>query len=475
MQCPKCRKMNTESADYCMQCGAPLSFASGRGSGQRLKGDLAAKRSSGDKAPVMYGASFHHGDEGKNSTENVSRVRKASDRYRSDEYGFKAVDEKGDNRGFRYCKKCGRRIAGGEEYCSVCGVGMGAGAAKNGVNSKLWIGIASVIAVVLLVVGISFAANRSAGEGKPAAKISTSLPSYSEISSPPDNEISGLPDSEENKSVSEGLYTLCRGTDASGNTYELVADQKESAFGYEITVGVVKNNSWIYPLSTDFPFLGEDGLFHVSVSLAGESGTSLSQLNTVIDKIYFIDSGAFLLDCYKANNSLSIYDHMYIIFSCSSLESYVIDCSKSTLLYLCSEPEFESGKVKSYGQIYTDNGDLIMYSETSGTISGWLEDRIFEWRLLNTESLNSRVIASEVKGIRPACVLSEGLFLCTDRCFYDLNAQKTIDLSNYNIDTGSPGICFDEGKCMFKAENNLGTEFLITIDKSGNVLSEATA
>lgn len=38
-------------------------------------------------------------------------------------------------------------------------------------------------------------------------------------------------------------YVLCAGYDKSGNEYELVANQTESSRGFEITVGVIKNNS----------------------------------------------------------------------------------------------------------------------------------------------------------------------------------------------------------------------------------------
>lgn len=50
--------------------------------------------------------------------------------------------------------------------------------------------------------------------------------------------------------------------------------------------------------------------------------------------------------------------------------------------------------------------------------------------------------------------------------------RKT-DLSAYNIDMWYAGIIFFEnGECGFTAENDLGTKFLITIDKSDRVLSE---
>lgn len=269
-------------------------------------------------------------------------------------------------------------------------------------------------------------------------------------------------------------YVLCEGIDNAGNTYELVANQKESALGYEISVGVIKNNEWLYPLSKDFPFLGEDGLFHVSVSMSGDSGTSLAQPNAVVQNIYFVDSGAFLLDCYKETDSwISTYDHFNIIFSCTSLKSYTVNCKESTLLYRYSEATFRNEQVESYGRIYTENGKFVLYTETSGTSSGWLEDQIFDWCILNAQTLSLDSIASGVEGVRPESILSEGLIFASDQCFYNTSGQKVIDLSEYNIDMWYNGkIYFEGGTCTFTAENSLGTEFLITIDKSGNVLNE---
>ena len=114
-----------------------------------------------------------------------------------------------------------------------------------------------------------------------------------------------------------------------------------------------------------------------------------------------------------------------------------------------------------------------MYSETSGTISGWVEDQAFKWSIFDTGTLNEKVIASNVKGVRLESSLSEGMFFCSDLCFYNTAGQKTIDLSDFSIDLWDNGdIFFEDGLCEFIAENSLGTEFLVTIDSSGNVVSE---
>ena len=268
-------------------------------------------------------------------------------------------------------------------------------------------------------------------------------------------------------------YLLCSGTSVSGDYYELVANQEETSQGFNITVGVIKNNTWQYPLSADFPFLGDDGLFHISVSLAGESGTSLAEANKVIGSIYFIDCGAFLMDGSRAVNSLLGYENFKVIFQCETKKSFEVNCEDTSLLYLKSEPTFYNGQVERYGHITTESGNLVMYTDVSDTASADLELRTYDWSLLNVNTLTETPIANGVVGCHPVSVLSEGLFFATDKCFYDMNCKKVIDLSSYDIDMWyNDDIWFESGECTFIAENELGTEFFVTIDKQGNVLAE---
>ena len=251
-------------------------------------------------------------------------------------------------------------------------------------------------------------------------------------------------------------YVLCSGVDISGNSYELVANQTESSLGYEITVGIIKNNEWLYPLSTEFPFLGDGGLFHVDAPQGSESGSDLSCYKKIASMIHFIDT--------RNSTWTNSYDHTMIFFSCSCLKSYTVDCEEFTLLYRYSE---------NNGNIHTENGKILLYSEVSGTSSGWLEDQVFDWCLLDVQTLDVRTFGSNIVGVRPESILSEGLIFASDQCFYNTNAQKAIDLSVYNIDMFyDSNIYFENGTCTFKAKNTLGTEFFITIDSSGNVLSE---
>ena len=247
-----------------------------------------------------------------------------------------------------FCTGCGKPTPADSVFCEHCGKRLLAVPTQKKFQWKKWMTAAACC--VTLFVGIIL--------------VPLGQPNASDGTSEPGGYANG--DNAYAASLSDSCdFVLCQGTDTSGNTYELVANQTESALGYEVTVGVIKNSNWLYPMSNDFPFLGEDGLFHVSVSMAGESGTSLAQVNEVIQNIYFVDSGAFLMDCYKETDSwISTYDHFNIIFSCTSLKSYTVNCKESTLLYRYSEASFSNGQVKSYGRVFTENGKIVLYTET---------------------------------------------------------------------------------------------------------------
>lgn len=257
---------------------------------------------------------------------------------------------------------------------------------------------------------------------------------------------------------------LSSGYDLNDNFYELVASQTETALGFEITVGVIKNNEWLYPMSSDFPFLAERGLFHISAPQGRGSGSDLSSYKAISENIHFIDTGAFVMESYNTNNTTWIeqYHHLLIFFSCSSLKSSTFDCKHDFFKWLS-----ENKTIK------TEEGKIFFYTEAEGRDSSRQSDKSYNWCLLDPQSLKVETFSEKITDIMPESVLSEGLIFASDKCFYNTKMEKVIDLSKYNIDLFyDGGIYFKNGKCTFKATNSLKSEFLITIDKSGKVLEE---
>ena len=489
MNCPNCGKSNAEGSSFCIFCGNPLEvIPKPKETASRFKGALSGSLSPKEAKPFEptekngHDINEAHIDPA-SDMEATARVNKSSGLKSTMGKPVSSHKVEAETSTYTYCKKCGRKLRAGEK-CPNCIVKeatpLKPEKAESSKKSRTWPLVASVAAILILLIVVVSAIPKRSSNATHASQSNQNNSSYNGSQSSNHQNHTTTPNIAPLSSSCD--FILCVGTDKSGNTYELVANQTESSQGFEISVGVIKNNVWLYPLSSDFPFLGEDGLFHVSVSISfvgddAGTGTSLLHPNRVVDKLYFIDSGAFLMECYRESEELfGPSETYYLIFSCDTLSCKKIDCTKTNLLYRYSEPTFVSGQVESYGQIFTDNGKMIMYEETSGTISGWTEDQVFRWDILDANALTTTTIASNVKGVRPRSVLSEGMFFCTDKWFYNSNGQPVVDLTDYGIDVWNSGdIFFEGGTCTFEVKNSLGTRFYITIDSSGSLISEQQA
>lgn len=267
----------------------------------------------------------------------------------------------------------------------------------------------------------------------------------------------------DNRLSSECDRIICTGRDENGNYYELVGNQYENALGTEIRLGIIKNNTWLVELSSSFPFLGDDGLFHLVDELGGISNDDLfsSYLNS---SVQFIEPSTFVIKKYYESETLLGNDKSVLcFFSCKTLQSAEIDLTK----YVIPKMYMEG--------YYADNSQLLIYSKTSNNISGWLEDQTFDWILFDISTFEMKTIGKNIKGVRPERPLSEGLIYASDECFYNINMQKVIDLSHYKIDSlpKESELCFNNERCRFIATNPQGKRFWVVIDKSGNVISES--
>lgn len=269
-------------------------------------------------------------------------------------------------------------------------------------------------------------------------------------------------------------YILSSGFDKSGNYYELVANQEESARGFSITMGIIKNNEWILPLTADFPFIGADGLIHVEVDLAGHSGTTLSSYGKIAKHIFFIDTGGFLFEETKAVDSLARYARTSIVYNCDTMQYVRLDQGKGAtayenrLVYDAQEAEFQSGKITSFGVIHTDQGQMV-YIEVNDT-APYANDYTFNSFLFNINTLKMLPITKDLKSF-PIGPLSEGLIMFSDLCFYNLSGEPVIDLSDFNI-SADKDRHFSYGIYEFEAKNAAGSTFLVAINTNGDIVKE---
>ena len=260
---------------------------------------------------------------------------------------------------------------------------------------------------------------------------------------------------------------LCAGRDYEGNYYELLGVQNESALGFEIKIGVAKNNRWVYPLSNDFPFIAEDGLIHVSVPMGGGSGDGLT--SSVTQNIYFNREGAFLLDCYKdSEQALKLYDHSVVIFSLETMQACTVDMDEYSLDYISTEGEYSNGIALNYPVFVTDEAKIVMTQTHRNSV--YYDDNTYSVCLLDLHSFE-RTTVYEQLDMYPVGPYAEGLILCNDQCFYNTSGEKVIDLSEYEF-YSTKLARFVDGEYEFVAENSMGSRFNVIIDKVGNVVDE---
>ena len=390
-----------------------------------------------------------------------------------------------------YCKNCGAIVHDGSELCASCESSMhmagqtttkekqGSAKPASGFFAKhkilVWTSVVACVAVIIAVA--LFSMGGSNGDDR-CPYCSGTVDFSKDVFCPdcgttltgikPDGyyEDPGLTDTPATNLSDDCDFTLSNGTDTDGNFYELVANQTESATGFRIEVGVIKNNEWIYPLSADFPFLNSEGLFPVE-----NDSLSLSNPNRVINNIYFVDNGGFMLESTRSYPRTVRY-----FFDCDSLQMISDEFTgQRNLLYIYSSTKYKNYGdygVESFGKIYTDNGRLC--------IVDWFDSgsnrygHVIEILDLNEQSWTT--IASE-SDYYAKSALSEGLMFASDGnynyAFFDTNWNKVIDLSEYNIDLyESRRLYFSDGTCTFVAKNDIGTKFDVTIDKSGNVINE---
>lgn len=243
---------------------------------------------------------------------------------------------------------------------------------------------------------------------------------------------------------------LASGYDADNNFFELVANETEDYSGTIIEFGVIKNNSWSIEMTKDCPFVAEDGLLVTGGSI-------------------YDDSSIF----------------RYIGAGCFSVSSEFEP--------LRAEAIWNGNNGKSYLSVEYDAAKPIITADSYETIINndgivLLKDFSHELKYLDTntmEVLEIKAIEHSNRG-RIVYPYSEGLFAyyvegnneCTG--FYNLEGEKIVDLSEYNIICSSlrtadrryynPKLVFKNGMCTFNIFNDQGTEYRITIDKNGNVL-----
>lgn len=254
-------------------------------------------------------------------------------------------------------------------------------------------------------------------------------PSNEQNPAPPNNMGSKLSDTCD--------VVLCEAT-VNGNHYELVANQHDAYPDTTFEFGVIKNNQWLLPMSTNNAVLNNGHWV----------GTEYNTLNTVSfrhvgdsvflyrnNKLYDVETGVtidnvFLFDGYISNNKEFI------------MKSYEPGYNQTILLY-CNTLTGESKKLEGYfSSVHTPDA-IQEYNEGLFYATG----KTFEWE--------------NYEYVRYAG-------------FFDRYGNMVIDLSDYIIITyqGEQDLRFVNGTCTIRCKNNSNVDFDITIDKTGNIIKQ---
>lgn len=229
---------------------------------------------------------------------------------------------------------------------------------------------------------------------------------------------------------------LCCGYDENDCFFELVANEYEDYTGTTIEVGVIKDNQWVIEMTTDSPFIGKNGLF--------TDYDSISDIKVDNDFVY-IGNGCFEHDqiVFNGNNGKSFNMKDEIDFYCFSKKRfYQIDCNQRNNILLL---ERDSYKKNTY---YILNTLTMEYTQIPQAMSSALP-------------YNDGLYAAEIDFL-------EGY------AFYNINGEKVIDLSQYHLATYAyEHLIFSNGQCTFEIINDQGSEYEITIDKTGKVINSA--
>ena len=241
------------------------------------------------------------------------------------------------------------------------------------------------------------------------------------------------------------------------------SNQTQTYNGADIEIGVIKNNEWIIPLSTDWPFIDEStGLIRSSAD------------------IYHASEGKYF--SYIGNGCFYYF-----------WEDYVINVNTK------QSCEMPSGPVR----IIAQPDEEVIYHEANDGKLLLTSGEIFDTNTMTSshvvfpheDKLDSNTNYTKIHRVYPKAVVfpySDGLYAVVgykdeytdDDVFYNAQGERVIDLRQYHListtflgigrnsayeDKATQGIIFNDGYATFKVANDAGAVFEITIDKSGTV------
>lgn len=229
--------------------------------------------------------------------------------------------------------------------------------------------------------------------------------------------------------VTKSPYTLMAEGTTDGNNYKLLGSVVESYDSAKAAIGVMKNNEWLLEPTTDMPLTKD-----------------------------------VLPDSLKRGKQAAVYvgNHTF--------------CTGKTL-YNCETKGEQTIKGPSSIKVLVKSG-----TETN-IVPMYCDDFFYEYCIyfINTDDMSYSKLSSvngkkfDYSTANDLGYYSEGLIFDKDnKWFFDKDGNVVLDMSDkfeYMRDKKDEPIMFVDGKASFYTSNDIGTEYKVTIDKSGNVVS----
>lgn len=234
---------------------------------------------------------------------------------------------------------------------------------------------------------------------------------------------------------------LCTGSDGN-DFYEIVANQIDGYPDSTFEFGVIKNNRWLVPMSSDCPFIDDEGWWLGAIDA-----------NKPCD-FQYLEEGCFYYECDNGDPDIIYKPETSISLNASIVGYPDLDYSindKSEIIATVLNTDYLSTETLAiiYANMNTGELKTLPIEAKYAQVIGPLNDNLF-------------FIAEE----------STNYHYGYDTCgFFDLNGNQVIDLYSYDI-VDYKDCKFINGQYTFTAKNNSDVLFDITIDTTGKVISQ---
>ncbi len=272
-----------------------------------------------------------------------------------------------------------------------------------------------------------------------------------------------------NIKLSKDYHILSTGHDSNGNFYELVASQKETATTVKIEIGVIANNEWLHPLSSNHPFIDKKtGLMLIGTGHGGMTTAAIdSFLDYYSDSLDYIGNGWFIngkLD-YRGDNLDNNYEvtNGSILYNAKNNKYYKFIDSNSSFgeWYILPPDNRVENNVDKDNILIFNTGHMSVLNTNDMTKTNWVNSYVSGYR--TTAYSNGMFYGESSWRDEKGCG------------FYSVKTGKKVLDIPYNlvqVDYQLGIIGFSNGNAVLDIWNQAGNKYQIVIDTFGNIISE---